>query len=374
MPATCLPSVRGNARFARPRCRSQSSIKATSCAAHVLDGRVDQRHVELARPASSSWRPPAGARCTSGGSVPRPVSRRTSSSQEGGARKTSSASGMPRARPAGRPAGRSPAAPARPPRAGSTRLARGAVAVARELGPLEQLAAGDQPVELVVVDEVVVDAVHLARARRRVVTDTDIQTSGRVLPQFRDDRALADPGGAGEHGQPRHASGARDRGARRGIIQAACRVWLRCRPPNSRSSAERWLVPRPRTRRDSGDAEPFHDLLGPDLADARQGFEQSGDLHLADHVIVVPSLMTSDKDVAPRLRRFFTSARSLRALAAFSRAAARSSGVRGGRATRGHLGFRWKKVCREGKLANHVPFRQRKLPVTSLQIEIYYSL
>src|SRR5690349_25115158 len=89
---------------------------------------------------------------------------------------------------------------------------------------------------------------------------------------------------------------------------------------------------------------------------------------------VVPCLMTSDKDVAPRLRRFFTSARSLRALAAFSRAAARSSGVRGGRATRGHLGFRWKKVCREGKLANHVPFRQRKLPVTSLQIEIYYSL
>src|SRR3979411_1083966 len=89
---------------------------------------------------------------------------------------------------------------------------------------------------------------------------------------------------------------------------------------------------------------------------------------------VEPSLMTSDKDVAPRLRRFFTSARSFRALAAFSRAAARSSGVRGGRATRGHLGFRWKKVCREGKLANHVPIGQRKLPVTSLQIEIYYFL
>ena len=35
----------------------------------------------------------------------------------------------------------------------STRRARRAVAVARELGPLEQLPAGDQPVELVVVDE-----------------------------------------------------------------------------------------------------------------------------------------------------------------------------------------------------------------------------
>ncbi len=33
------------------------------------------------------------------------------------------------------------------------------------------------------------------------------------------------------------------------------------------------------------DAKPFHDLLCPDLTYARQGFEQSGDLHLANHVI-----------------------------------------------------------------------------------------
>src|SRR6516162_3927753 len=33
------------------------------------------------------------------------------------------------------------------------------------------------------------------------------------------------------------------------------------------------------------DAKPFHDLLCPHLAYARQGFEQSGDLHLANHVI-----------------------------------------------------------------------------------------
>src|SRR5216683_2013529 len=76
---------------------------------------------------------------------------------------------------------------------------------------------------------------------------------------------------------------------------------------------------------------------------------------------VPPSLMTSDKVVAPRLRRFLTSARSLRALAAFSKAAARWSGVRGGRATRGHLGFRLeKRFRREGKLASHAPFRQRE--------------
>src|ERR1700761_8817057 len=32
-------------------------------------------------------------------------------------------------------------------------------------------------------------------------------------------------------------------------------------------------------------AKPFHDLLGPDLAHARQGFKQGRDLHLANHVI-----------------------------------------------------------------------------------------
>src|SRR5579862_1879164 len=34
------------------------------------------------------------------------------------------------------------------------------------------------------------------------------------------------------------------------------------------------------------DAKPFHDLLGPDLAYAGQGFKQSRDLHLANDVIV----------------------------------------------------------------------------------------
>ncbi len=36
-----------------------------------------------------------------------------------------------------------------------------------------------------------------------------------------------------------------------------------------------------------GDGEPFHDLLGPDLPDARQGLEQSRDLHLADYVVLL---------------------------------------------------------------------------------------
>ena len=48
---------------------------------------------------------------------------------------------------------------------------------------------------------------------------------------------------------------------------------------------------------------------------------------------VCPSLRTAGRVVEPCLSRFLTSARSLRALAAFSRAAARCSGVSGGRAT-----------------------------------------
>src|SRR6516164_7863981 len=69
-----------------------------------------------------------------------------------------------------------------------------------------------------------------------------------------------------------------------------------------------------------------------------------------------PCFRTAGKVVEPRLRLFLTSARSLRALAAFSSAAARCSGVRGGRATPGHLGFpNRKKFARQGKLASLAP-------------------
>jgi len=39
-----------------------------------------------------------------------------------------------------------------------------------------------------------------------------------------------------------------------------------------------------------GDTEPFHDLLGADLADARQGLQEGGDLHLADDVVLLALL------------------------------------------------------------------------------------
>src|SRR3974390_1849955 len=87
--------------------------------------------------------------------------------------------------------------------------------------------------------------------------------------------------------------------------------------------------------------------------------------------------MTSDKVVAPRLRRFFTSARSLRARAAFSSAAARSSGVRGGRATRGHLGFRWKKGLSGGETSQSRTLSATQIPVyviTNLNILLIVSI
>src|SRR5208282_2073569 len=168
-----------------------------------------------------------------------------------------------------------------------------------------------------------------------------------------------------------NAPGSRPR--HRQDLVPVCRA-VQISAPNSCSSAERWLVPSPRTRRDSAMPSLSMICFARTLPTPGRDSSRAETFILPITSSVAPSLMTSDKLVAPRLRRFFTSARSLRALAAFSSAAARSSGVRGGRATRGHLGFRWKKVCREGKLANHVAFRQRKLPITSLQIEIYYFL
>ena len=39
-----------------------------------------------------------------------------------------------------------------------------------------------------------------------------------------------------------------------------------------------------------GDTQTLHDLLGADLAHARQGLEQGGDLHLADDVVLLTLL------------------------------------------------------------------------------------
>jgi hypothetical protein len=77
-----------------------------------------------------------------------------------------------------------------------------AVPVSVDLGPLQQLARRDELVESLVGDEGVVDPVPLAGAGR---TGRDRDGQGQAGPSTEEpsnDRALPDPGGAGDDEQP----------------------------------------------------------------------------------------------------------------------------------------------------------------------------
>jgi hypothetical protein len=77
-------------------------------------------------------------------------------------------------------------------------LAQRPVAVAGVLGPLDELAGGDPPVELLLGEEPVVLALSLARPRvARGRRDAQRQL-GDPLAQQPDQRALADAGGPGD--------------------------------------------------------------------------------------------------------------------------------------------------------------------------------
>ena len=228
------------------------------------------------------------------------------------------------------------------------RCARRAMPVADETCPFQQF-TGDHPVELLVVDEEARDRLpHLASAvlgshrHRRPKLRV-------ILANPRENGALR-PRGPGEHGQLRPvADDARPRTGRRGCPRPLIAEVGESSPPNSVSSAARWLAPRPPTRRDS--AMPSRSIiclartLPPPGIDSRRAETFIFPITSSD----LPSLSTWGSVVEPRLRRFLTSARSLRALAAFSRAAARCSGVRGGRATPVHLGFRIEKLASGGE-------------------------
>ena len=181
-------------------------------------------------------------------SVPRPTSRRTSSSHDGGFRNTNSASGIARATcrapcrsissSAGRPVGQRLL----------DRAARGAVAGGLVHDrPLEQLAVRRPSVELLVGDEPVVHAVHLPRPRRpggRRDRDPDL---GVVPADVGGDGALADRGRPGEHDETAGA------GAHVSSSRGA----------NSRSSAATCLVPEAAHPAALGDAEPLHESAAP---------------------------------------------------------------------------------------------------------------
>jgi len=91
------------------------------------------------------------------------------------------------------------------------RRARRAIPVASEPRPLQECPAGDETVELAVVDKVIFAAVYFP-GPRPTCRNRHGNPDARANPaEFGDDRALPDPGGPGEHGQSRMHRG-RDRG------------------------------------------------------------------------------------------------------------------------------------------------------------------
>src|SRR5690606_20333727 len=152
-------------------------------------------------------------------------------------------------------------------------------------------------------------------------------------------------------------AGPHSSGAHSGRAVAPLNYW----PPNSLSSAARWLAPRPRIRRDSAMLSRSMICLARTLPTPGSDSSRAETFILPMTSLVWPSLRTSVSEIPPCLRRCLTSARSFLAFAAFSRAAARCSGVRGGRATPGHLGFlSFSEGGRLRKLVGSAPLRQRK--------------
>src|SRR5690606_8802362 len=166
-----------------------------------------------------------------------------------------------------------------------------------------------------------------------------------------------DAGGRAAPGRPRSGRGRRGRMDRPPYLA----------PPNSRSREARWLAPRPRTRRDSAMLSRSMICLARTLPTPGSDSSRAETFILPMTSSVWPSASTSDRETPPCFRRFLTSARSFLALAAFSRAAARCSGVRGGRATPGHLGFlSFVEGGRLRKLVGSDPVRQRKVALRAL--------
>ena len=319
------------------RAQTHPSYELVGRAPHVVvvDGHVELR---LGRQLHPRRRQPAlalllvlGARGRRGGGRARPSS--------GGARKT-----KPRARasprgPAGPRRGRSPAARAGR-RPGPPRRARAACrsgAGRARAAHSSSSPSRDVAVEGLLGDEVVVHPVDLARAAGPGSWPTPRSTpagSGRAGPRRRCPcrRRWGRPGRSAGAGVVTGVVGggvARRSGRAPGVAVAApC-----ARSPNRSTSAAIWWAPRPRTRRDS--EIPISSMI----CFARTLPTLGSDSSSAETFILPrtsfswPSLMTSSRLPPAYLRRCFTSARSRRAAAAFSSAAARCSAVRGGRAT-----------------------------------------
>src|SRR6476646_3883030 len=184
--------------------------------------------------------------------------------------------------------------------------------------PLQELPRRAHPLELGVVDEVVVDALDLTGPRVAGGRRHRQPHLREVLTDVCRDGPLAHGGRTGQDDEPALVRG-------HGGRDQAC--------SNRASSAAIWLAPRPRTRRLS--EMPTSSMIWRARTRPTPGMDSSSaeTFILPTMSSFLPSAMTSDSEPWAYLRRFLTAARSRRALAAFSRASARCSGVSGGRAT-----------------------------------------
>src|SRR5271170_3971352 len=218
---------------------------------------------------------------TSGGSVPRPVSLRTSSSQDGGARNTSRASG------AARLTCRAPATSisSRQATPASSLSVRGARGVPYRY-PANRAHSSSAPSAISRSNSASSTKQYSRPSTspgrgRRVVTDTEIQISGQILRSSAMTVLFPTPEGP-ESTVSLECTGVATAAA------PACRSRLPC---GSDIGAElcfkrgALVGTQPAYATRFRYAQPFHDLLCPHLAHAGEGLKQSRDLHLANDVI-----------------------------------------------------------------------------------------
>src|ERR1035438_5307906 len=316
IPATvCLP-LRG--AFEKPMIGPLGQDQGYQLVADVLDGRVHQRHVEFrfggefhpgrGEPALHHFgrlRAPAGQPAHQF----RPGRRR----EEHQERVRHGTANLPCTRQVDLKESRDPRRELL-----LDRCAGGAIPVARESGPFEELPAGQHRVKLRVADKVILTPVDFTGPRRPCGYGHREPDFRAFLAEARDDRALADTGRAGKHSQQCATAAPPDkRGtawAMNGRIGRGPMSPTRYRVGDERTNRPWTHVPRarpwaPQAGSDTtaelilqggalvstqathtarfGDAEPLHDLPGTYLADTWDGLEQSGDFHLSDDVIAL---------------------------------------------------------------------------------------
>ena len=238
-----------------------------------------------ARPGPS----PAGARAARRISVPRPTSRRTSSSHDGGARKTNWASGQASAtwrapcRSISSSAGRPSAS------AASTGVARGAVAVhAVHHRPLQQ--------------RVRRRPARRTRPRRRTGSARRPSRRAAAVGWWPRPRRRS-PGGRPRAGRRRcpcptavgsGQDGEAGTGSRRGGRRRTGRGEL------GDQGGASGACPRPRSRRLAAMSSRSITLRGSDRADPRQGLQHVDHLGVGDHVVVLGQFEHVGQACAPR--------------------------------------------------------------------------